>query len=309
MRELIAKPACGDPARIAVRRALSDSAVPQSGTRFRLLALKVMAHKQASRRQAPRRGPRAADGAGSLPRAARILSHLAGHRGNLSIREMSEQLGIPKTTLHRVLQSLVVLDLLEMQGDGLYTWGPELRRISGAVLQSRELNRLALPVLQEITQRFNETTLLSVYDPKTFGLIFVEQAPGSQPIRYHPTMNIPRPINAGASGRSVMAFLPPKEIERIIAAGLRSMTDHTVVDPKKLRAVLKTVHEKGYAISRGERTLGAVGIGCPILNADGFAIGGIMMTIPQYRFRRGIEKPVVAALKDGAARIARQIGF
>jgi len=266
-----------------------------------------MARAQGKKPQPTR--TRRADAAGSLPRAARILGHLAGQRVNLSLRELSDQLGIPKSTLHRVLHSLVSLDLLAATEDGSYTWGPELRRISAAVLQSRELNRLALPVLQEITRRFDETTLLSIYDPAVFGLVFVEQAPGTQPIRYHPTMHSPRPINAGASGRSVMAFLPPPEIERIIGAGLRSMTEHTVADPRKLRSVLKSVHEKGYAISRGERTLGAVGIGCPILDGDGFAIGGIMMTIPEYRFRREMEKPVVAALKDGASRIARQMGF
>src|SRR3546814_19651969 len=127
---------------------------------------------------------------------------------------MSDALSIPKTTLHRVLQTLVELGFLELSESGLYTWGPELRRIAGAVLQTRELNRLAAPVLREISDRFNETTLLSVYDAETYGLVFVEQAQGQQPIRYHPQMEVSRPIYAGASGRSVMAFLPPEEIGR-----------------------------------------------------------------------------------------------
>lgn len=222
---------------------------------------------------------------------------------------MSESLDIPKTTLHRVLDSLVKLELLEVTADGLYDWGSELRTIAAVVNQSHDLNRLAAPILREISDRFNETMLLSIYDAKTLSIIFIEQAQGRQPIRYHPTMDVPRPIHAGASGRSVMAFLPPAEIERILANGLPAITDETITDAAELMADLREVRAKGYAASKGERTVGAVGIGCPVLGRDGSAIGGIMMTIPEYRFRRSMEKSIAAAIHDGARWISRQLGF
>src|SRR3546814_3820036 len=115
-------------------------------------------------------------------------------------------------------------------------------------------------------------------------------------------------LYAGASGRSVMAFLPPEEIRRILANGLRPLTDQTITNPRELLEVLSKVRAKGYAISKGERTAGAVGIGCPILNSEGWAIGGLMMTIPEFRFKKEMEKKIVSSLKDGAARISRQIG-
>jgi DNA-binding IclR family transcriptional regulator len=246
---------------------------------------------------------------GSLPRAARILGHLARSKKRMSIRVMSEALAIPKTTLHRVLDSLVKLELLEVTADGLYGWGPELRTIATAVGQTHDVNGLAGPILREISDRFNETMLLSIYDAKTLSIIFIEQAQGRQPIRYHPTMDIPRPIHAGASGRSVMAFLPPTEIERILANGLPAITDKTITDTAALMADLQDVRAKGYAVSKGERTVGAVGIGCPILGRDGSAIGGIMMTIPEYRYRKSMEKGIAAAIHDGARWISRQLGF
>lgn len=222
---------------------------------------------------------------------------------------MSESLDIPKTTLHRVLDSLVKFELLEVTADGLYGWGPELRTIATAVMQTPDLRRLAVPILREISERFNETMLLSIYDAKTLSIIFIEQAQGRQPIRYHPTMDIPRPIHAGASGRSVLAFLPPAEIKRILANGLPAITEKTIIDTVALMADLQDVRAKGYAVSKGERTVGAVGIGCPILGRDGSAIGGIMMTIPEYRFRKSMEKGIAAAIHDGARWISRQLGF
>jgi len=248
-------------------------------------------------------------GAGSLPRAARILGHLARNRESMSIRVMSASLDIPKTTLHRVLDSLVKLELLEVTAGGLYGWGPELRTIATAVNQAHDLSRLAAPILREISDRFNETMLLSIYDAKTLSIVFIEQAQGRQPIRYHPTMDTPRPIHAGASGRSVLAFLPHAEIERILANGLPAITDKTITDTAAMMADLQDVRARGYAVSRGERTVGAVGIGCPILGRDGSAIGGIMMTIPEYRFRRSMEKGIAAAIHDGARWISRQLGF
>jgi len=222
---------------------------------------------------------------------------------------MSASLDIPKTTLHRVLDSLVKLELLEVTAGGLYGWGPELRTIATAVNQAHDLSRLAAPILREISDRFNETMLLSIYDAKTLSIVFIEQAQGRQPIRYHPTMDTPRPIHAGASGRSVLAFLPHAEIERILANGLPAITDKTITDTAAMMADLQDVRARGYAVSRGERTVGAVGIGCPILGRDGSAIGGIMMTIPEYRFRRSMEKGIAAAIHDGARWISRQLGF
>ena len=222
---------------------------------------------------------------------------------------MSESLNIPKTTLHRVLDSLVKFQLLEVTADGLYGWGPELRTIATAVVQTPDLSRLAVPILREISDRFDETMLLSIYDTKTLSIIFIEQAQGRQPIRYHPTMDIPRPIHAGASGRSVMAFLPPAEIERILANGLPAITDKTITDTAALMVDLEDVRVKGYAVSKGERTVGAVGIGCPILGRHGSAIGGIMMTIPEYRFRKSMEQDIAAAIHDGARWISYQLGF
>src|ERR1044072_7884087 len=114
--------------------------VPLVGTKMALL------QRSSSRINRRRTG----DLAGSLPRAVRILKHLAGTTDSLTIRAMSDALDIPNTTLHRVINSLVQLQLLEVTEAGLYTWGPELRTIASAVVRKKELNILAGPVLREI---------------------------------------------------------------------------------------------------------------------------------------------------------------
>lgn len=246
----------------------------------------------------------------TIHKVVRILRFIVDEGSYQSIREMSSMLKIPRSTLHRIYRALVKEGILEFDPKTKQSrWGPELIYIARSVYQSIEIRRLALPILQKIVHELNETTQLVLYDPIRHQIIFTDELPCNQPIRYHAPIGIHLPIHAGASGKVIMAFLPEEEIQSIISSGLKRLTNRTIISPNRLRISLAEIREKGYAITNGERTPETVGIACPIFNSAASIVGGLVVTIPAYRYRPELKALAYRLVKEGGERLSRMLGL
>lgn len=239
-----------------------------------------------------------------------ILYFIAEHGQQWHIREISSALNIPKSTVHRVCKILAREGILDFDLKGKqYHWGPKLMYIAQHVYQNNQIRQLALPFLRKIADQCNETAILSLYDSKMGQYIFVDQVQTPQPILYKPPMGVPLPIHAGAGGKSIMAFLPDEEIEKVIASGLSKIADRTIVNPSRLKRDLAEIQANGYAFSYGEVTPEAVGIGSPILNGNGGVIGSLLVTLPAYRFRKELANKIIRLVKDASEQLCRLMGL
>lgn len=236
---------------------------------------------------------------GTLSRAFRILGFLADHGTHSSIRDLSAGVGLPRSTVHRLCQAMAreaILNLNEVTRQ--YEWGPQMGRIARAAYQTTRVRNVALPILRAITDACDETSVLVVYDATRHQVIFTDKIDCRQPVRYEVPMNISIPAHAGASGKVILAYLAESEIEKIIQMGLEPLTPHTITDPDRLRAELRTVRERGYAVSYAERMPGACGVGVPVFDARGI-VAELHVSIPEYRFNEAVGAKVVGLLLDG----------
>ena len=239
----------------------------------------------------------------------RIL-HLAADQGmQWKIRTLSAQLDIPRSTVHRLCKILTNNGILAYDSHTQeYRWGADMIRIARSIYQGTDFRGMALPVLRTIVDQCNESAILTLYDLPSRKVIFTDQVQCDQPIRYHIPIGAKLPIHAGASGKAILAFLPEEEIEEIIASGLERVTNRTVVTPDRLRRQLAGIRLKGYAISHGERTPGAVGIASPIFNSNSGVSGCLMVTIPSYRFRPKMENSIRLLVQEGAVKLSHLLG-
>jgi len=246
----------------------------------------------------------------TISRVFRILECLVHSGTGMSIRDLASAVGAPSSTVHRLCKGMAAEGVLVWQSDARrYDWGPSWFRLTGSMSRSDEMRRLALPIMEKVTQLCNETTLLVRYDRTSRKVTLTDQVECAQPLRYHPVLGVPLPAHAGASGKAVLAFLPGGEIERILAAGLETVTARTITDPARLRRDLAEIRKRGYCVSHGERTLGAVGLACPIFDGKSNVVGALMVTIPEYRFNRHLERRVVSRLREEAERLSRLLGM
>ena len=245
-----------------------------------------------------------------LAKALQALDALVDHPdGVLGVRELASTLGTAPSTTHRILAMLTEAGMVSRASDGRYSVGFELQRLAWRVSARFPAPAIAEPVLRELTEATGETSALGMFDPIRNQITFVAEVETQHRLRYMAELFRSIPIHAGASGLSILAFLDSDLRARILHApdGLPAFTDETLTTPEELEAAIAEIRRAGYAITRGQRAPGAVGIAAPIWNGDRAVMGNIMVTVPEQRFDPALEPQLAAAVLRAAQEMTRLV--
>ena len=141
----------------------------------------------------------------SLTRILGLFEVLSGTNAGMSLTELSETLGSPKSSLLHLLRPLVSEGYLTHE-NGIYRLGASLYRLAAGVLANWDFPRLVRPFMAELAQRTGETALLGVLNREAESLTYVEIIDGPHPIRYHIPVGTTRTLYASAAGRLLLAY-------------------------------------------------------------------------------------------------------
>src|SRR5690606_29934611 len=100
--------------------------------------------------------------------------------------------------------------------------------------------------------------------------------------------------------RAVLAHLPKRDVEELIARGLERYSETTPADPEDLRAELRRIREDGYAVNRGQYRPDVCAIAAPVLDEDGTPLATVAISMPDSRYDADAV-PEWARLVAGAA--------
>jgi DNA-binding IclR family transcriptional regulator len=228
----------------------------------------------------------------------------------VGVREMALGLGLSPSTAHRLLSELVKADFVQHNTNtGRYSLSLEFIRLSHLTIAQVSLEQVAITHMRRLTNACNETSLLSVYDRMRQEMMFVAIVDSTHPLRYSIELNKWLPVHVGASGLAIMAFLSEAEISTIIdRTRLAPVTSRSITERYRLEAEIQAIRQRGYAITRGQRTPDAVGLGAPVFGSNGEVVGDICLTIPESRFNQSAEKGIAELLKDCAHAVSVAIG-
>lgn len=232
-----------------------------------------------------------------LQKALLILKQIARSGQPVAVNRLAQDLGLNASTVHRLLQVLVAEKMVSYCPETrLYGVGADWVALASTVLgRESPLSRMR-PALRALAARLQETCAYFAFEPHelTKTLVLLERGP--QPLGYEFAVGQRDGLNAGASGKSILAFLPDGEIDRFFrTVELSSVTDRTITDPDALRREIRQVRARGYATSLGERVPGAgFGTAAPVFDADGRVTGSVVLTVPLFRWRKE-DLPVKAA--------------
>lgn len=246
----------------------------------------------------------------TVERAVEILLHIADSPGpDFGITELADELSMSKAAVHRVLASLKGRGLIQLdERTRRYSLGVAALRLGLAYLDRIDVRRMGRPALEQLSERTGETATLSVLLGE-HQRIYVDQVTPDREVIMSVTMGEPYPLHAGASGRSFLAFLPQETRETYLTGGeLRALTERTVVDVDELRKVLEQVRTRGWAMSSGERKVGAAAVAAPVLSHDGFPVAVVSICGPQERFLDHIDDCREELLAT-ARTLSKQLGW
>jgi IclR family acetate operon transcriptional repressor len=245
-------------------------------------------------------------------RAIDVLLWLADHTADTwGVRQVAREMNASPSTIYRVFQVFESRDLVTKNSDGRYTPGLELFRVSQLFAQRLSPVKIAKPHLEDLATACGETVLLTAYGARRGQMIVIDIIDAPHPLRWVVAVNQWRAVHSGATGLAILAFLPEEERQAIYQRGLERFTEQTLVDPELLEQEVAAIRARGYAVSRNQRSKGAVGLGAPLYDTAGEVFGDVCVTIPEARFDPTQELTLGAQLVSTAGAISaglRQAG-
>lgn len=244
-----------------------------------------------------------------LAKALKILQWFVFEaNGAVGVREFSAAFGMAPSTAHRLLAGLAREGYLQQDDAGRYDLGLEMFRLANGATRRVPLSRLATEPMRELVETCNETAFLGIYSRDRLQMMVIQRVDSPHPLRYMTELFNWIPVHAGASGLSIMAFLSDEERASIVARGLKKLTENTIVDKVVLEKQLQTIRRQGYAVSSGQRIVGAVGFGAPIFGSAGNVLGNVNITVPVQRYRKADEARFAKCLLHCTQTITAQMG-
>lgn len=256
----------------------------------------------------PRAATEESTSSGTVARVALLLRVLAETEGEASLGDVAQKMKLPASTTHRLLNLLLEQGFVERGHGNTYRPGLEFLRVGGLVASRAQLTEVAHGFMRAVVEACDETCVLSVYMPRNRSAMIAKVLYGSHPLRYEATLYEPSSLVWGATGKGILAFLPPDVAEDVIAHEGPSPGDGKTISRTQLQRDLAQVRRQGYAHTRGQKIKGAVGLSAPVFNASG-VVAALCITVPDTRFQPAMEARFAALLKEQAVRFSSALGW
>lgn len=219
----------------------------------------------------------------SLDRGLTILSAVAGSEGPVSLSELTNLIGIDRSSVFRLANTLKRRGFLTSPaGRKDYILGPAIWRLSQRYDWGKTLARVAEEHLKYLARQANETAHLAVREGKL--ALFIDHAAANQVISVSGQTGETVPLHCTAHGKALLADMDAAELTRLLGADpLVPYARETIRTIEDLARACAEIRETGYARDNGEYRDGLRCVAAPIRAEDGKVIGSIGISAPTDR--------------------------
>lgn len=264
-----------------------------------------MKTKKQKRKQNHRVKPESPALSQTVTRAIEILRAFNRDRTELGVTELSAGLGLSKTIVFRLAQTLMKYDLLERDaGSAKYRIGFGAFEIG--LLFRKALDREAEPHMRALVEKTGLTSQLAVFHRDRMVIVASEEA--TAPLRYSVAVGETRALHSSAVGKAALSTFDDARVASILSGcGMPKRTPKTLTSLRKLKTDLAQVRQRGYAVNWQENTVGVASVAAPIRSRHLTAPAVISLAFPvSYVDRRKIPS-IGELLKTAAATIGARL--
>jgi DNA-binding IclR family transcriptional regulator len=230
-----------------------------------------------------------------IGRAAKILRALRDAPATgLPLSQLAAEVGLPRTTAHRIVQSLAVEGFVINSPDERNVHlGPELGRL--AVATQTDFDQVCHALMEDLARQIGETVDLAVL--QGLDIRFVDHVPAQQRLRLGTVIGDVFPAYCTANGKALLAAMPREFVTAALPAQLPALTPHTITDRDELVRELDEVRELGYAFDREEQSERICAVGVLVRDRSG-ARASLTIAAPAERFYPREDELVEAILRQ-----------
>jgi DNA-binding IclR family transcriptional regulator len=227
--------------------------------------------------------PPSPSGVGLLQKAFQLLDLFTDERPAWTQAELARETGLARSTLSRLVRFMARRGFL-IEQYGRYRLGFAAIDLGRRAQRLFNLAELCHDLLEELARATSETVILTGYDEAGSRVICLAQIPSRQGgLRVYENIGTAYPLHSGATAKAVLAFLPDRQIEAVLAGHLSPVNPAARVDREALRAQLADIRACGLVITHEETYPGVTGLAVPLLTPRGQPLGSIGLAGPMQR--------------------------
>lgn len=246
----------------------------------------------------------------SVERALSLLDILSLAGKPMTLSDISEKAALNISTVHRLLHTLMLHNFVRQDyNTGKYRLGLKVFEIGSKALYDLDIRQVAKPELQELVDRFNETTNLAILEQGE--VVYIEQVESTHMYKMFARVGNRGPAHSTATGKALLSYVSDLELKSIIEEkGLARFTRGTITDPEKLREELKKIREQGHSLDLEEMEEGVNCIAVPIMNHENEVVAAVSISGPKTRMaEERLTGEFLSAIKETALKISLNLGY
>jgi IclR family pca regulon transcriptional regulator len=246
----------------------------------------------------------------ALARGLDVLGSFEPEHKRMTLSRVAERTTLTRGTARRFLLTLQELGYLD--SDGKHFWlTPKVFRFSNAYLASFGVGEGAQAILKELSEKLGEATSMAVLDGADIVYVARTSAPRTFATSFNLHVGTRLPAFCSSLGRVLLSRLDDSALDNWLRERqLLPLTDRTVTDRAKLRAIIKEVRQQGYAIVNGEMEIGLRSMAVPIPDGTGQPVAALnVATLAARTSLDTLRKSFLPVMRAAAIRIGRLLDY
>lgn len=223
---------------------------------------------------------------GSVDKALRVLQILSGYGRGITLEELVPLVGIPRSSLHRLLGALKHRGFAtQPEPNGRYFLGTELLAVAFRFHDHLDLRLLVRPVLIRLQETFNETVHMGSLDGSE--IVYVDKVEATRAVKLSSIIGGRNPANSTGLGKALLAWTYPTDMAiRAWASAhgpLMANTKHSITAIAKLADELERIRVAGYALDLEENEEGVHCAAVPVFLGRSTPVAAVSVSAPKSR--------------------------
>ena len=242
----------------------------------------------------------------SIDRAFQILEEVASDPGGIS--ELSRRLGLPTSTVARLLATLERLGAVErMTDDNGYRIGSAIVTMAASIDPNQSLLAVAQPYMVDLVEQVAEAVGLSI--PAGYDVHYIGQVDCANPVQVRDWTGVSLPMHVVPSGMVVLAHWPDEAVARYLSRKLDRYTPGSVTDPRRIWERIERIRDEDVSWMEEEFAEGISSVAAPLFNAAGVVVGALHSHGPTYRFPDEALRDIISGrMRSTAQAISAALG-
>lgn len=225
----------------------------------------------------------------------------------VSMRQLRDQLDIPRSSLHGLLQVMTESGFLDLNQSGDYNIGLKAFEVGTAWSRSVSVESAAAQHLRRLVDEANQIAHVGVLD--NTDVIYILKQENPSPVRLVSAVGKRLPAHATALGKVLLSSLPDAIIaKRYAGMEFFRMTDTTLCDLDSLLKAVGSARYAGMSIDRGESTPGVTCFAAPIFERGGDMVAALSVSVIDADPAARDEDFYGTAVMKAAGRISKALG-